>query len=476
MSSDDAASAGGTAPAAGVRVCNWAATCAVTPGAFYTPASVADVCAIVRACAAARTPLRVVGAGHSPNDCAMSRAAMLSLRGVRRVLALDAAARSVSVEAGITLAELNEVLDAAGLALPNLGSISAQTLAGAIATGTHGTGVGLGVLSTAVTSLTLVDGRGELVEAAAGSPLLRAAACSLGALGVVVRATLAVVPAFDLAARECEVPLADALRDLPARAASAAYYRLWWFPHTGMAMEWRAERVPPLPALRPPRAGALAAARAWLVDSLFGFHALQAALLLAVLLPGLVPAINALWRRVLFAAPRARRDRSDRIFNFDCLFKQHVNEWALPAEAAPRALAAIDAALTRSGHRAHFPIEVRFVAADDAWLSPASGRASVFIGIIAYRPFGVDSAYAAYFAAFEGIMRELGGRPHWAKDFSLRGDAGFAQLYPRWADFKRLRAEMDPRGVFVNDFVRRTFGLPLPPQAEEGEAAAVAAR
>jgi hypothetical protein len=103
--------------------------------------------------------------------------------------------------------------------------------------------------------------------------------------------------------------------------------------------------------------------------------------------------------------------------------------------------------------------QVRFVAEDDAWLSPCYRRFTAYIGIIAYKPYGVESDYAAFFREFEVMMLAFGGRPHWAKDFHLRGDAHFAPLYLRWHDFKRVRASMDPCGVFVNPFVKRTLGL-----------------
>jgi L-gulonolactone oxidase len=251
---------------------------------------------------------------------------------------------------------------------------------------------------------------------------------------------------------------------------------MWWFPHTGMALHWSASRAragagaaAAAAAALPAPVAAAAAAWRWLVDSLFGFHLLQAAYAASLAVPALVPCIARLWRWALHAAPAAAPQRataaSHAAFNFDCLFKQHVSEWALPADAAPAALAALDAALAARGLRAHFPVEVRFSAADGGWLSPGFGRATAWVGIIAYRPYGVDPPYAALFAAFADLMRAAGGRPHWAKDSPLAGDADFAPLYARWHDFKALRKRLDPRGVFCNDWLRRTLGLPERPAA-----------
>lgn len=361
---------------------------------------------------------------------------------------------------------------------------------------------------------------------------------------MVTGAVLQVVPAFDLRAVEHEAPLADVLATWRQRAASSRHYRFWWFPHTDMAMEWRGDPVPPrllregyeapeaaaarsLPMrlVRSARLAvhdALAAARAWFWGMLIGYHAFQAALWLGLFLPAVIPWINRLWRRLLFAAPatapRVRVDRSDRVFTFNCLFRQHVNEWSVPAEALPAAMVRLQALLARLGHRAHFPVEVRFVAGDGIWLSPCYAAASAaasataasagnsprcgsalalapapapaaasaspssppplfaWIGIIAYKPYGSEPEFASYFAEFEREMAALGGRPHWAKDFALAGDAGFGGLYPRWGDFKAARAAADPHGVFVNTFVARTLGLPVGrgDRAAKGLPAAVA--
>ena len=317
---------------------NWAHTHSATPAFFHEPSTVAGVQAAVLAAASRHAVLRVIGAAHSPSDCAMAHGAgheMLSLRRLCAIHSIDPATGAVDVDAGITLEALNGALAAAGLALPNLGSISAQSLGGCIATGTHGTGAREGLLSAAISRVSLVTADGALRSAARGDALLPAALCSLGLLGVVVRVTLRAVPAFHLRVREAPVPLEELLRTLPARVASARHYRFWWFPHTGRAWEWRADPVPAPPPLPPPAWGALgalaratarwwAAARGWATGKLLGLHCLQAALWLSLRAPWLVPHINAAWARMLFGAPRESCVGSVEAFNFDCLFLQCV--------------------------------------------------------------------------------------------------------------------------------------------------------
>jgi L-gulonolactone oxidase len=490
------------APQSGMRITNWAATYTANPASFFEPASVEEVRAAVLGAAKAGRVVRAVGSACSPNDCAMSDDVMVSLRRMNRVLEVDRARRLVKVEGGATLASISAALEAHHLALPNLGSISDQTIAGCIATGTHGTGAREGVLATNIVQLEAVLSDGSVrvlsrdgVQAASSSPspspsssplpldgvdgadLFRAFLCSLGCLGIITGVVIQAVPAFDLRATERPDSFSSVLADLGARVASAPFYRFHWYPHTDHIKEWRAEPVEPR-AHRAPPPSAAARAWAWLRDVLFGFHLLQLALLVSLAVPALVPLINRVWRRAVNASKTEVVDRSDRVFNFNCLFQQHVDEWAVPVAHLPAVLSELRAAIDTCGFKAHFPVEVRFVAGDDIPLSPSYGHPTAWIGVIAYKPFGFEPEFKPYFAAFERILAAHGGRPHWAKDFGLRGDAGFARAYPLWHHFKALRERVDPTGVFANAWARRTLGL-LPPggggQVEGTDAALAAA-
>jgi L-gulonolactone oxidase len=462
-------------PVAGRTFSTWSGTHVSRPSLYFEPDSVRAVCAVLGFARARGLFVRVIGSAHSPNACAMAdgaRGVMMSLCRLAAVRSIDATTGRVVVDAGMRVSALNAALDAKGLAIPNLGSISDQTVAGCFMTGTHGTGVAHGVLSTTAVRLWLVTAAGDEVVASASErpDLFRAALCSLGLLGVIVRVELQTVPAFHLDVRASPDRLDAVLRDLPARILSAPYYRFWWFPHTGHVWEWRATpRAPPLPASASPAQnggvlGALAAglcnvvtsARAWMVTRFFGYHCFQVALLLATRAPWLVPHINRLWRSVLFSRPVISSTRSFDSFNFDCLFKQHVSEFAIPLCALPKALADLQVLLAAGGpHHAHFPVEVRTSAGDDIPLSPAFGRATAWIGIIAYKPFGFyTNGHVQYFRDFERIMVAAGGRSHWAKDYDIPFAAA---LYPRYLDFAALRAALDPTGLFLNPWAQRVL-------------------
>jgi L-gulonolactone oxidase len=372
-----------------------------------------------------------------------------------RVLSVDAPRRRARAEAGASLAAVDDALRSEGLALPSLGSIASQTVAGAIATATHGTGLAYGVLSTLVDEVTIVSGSGEVVRIARGEneAWLDGVRCHLGALGIITDVTLAVCEAFDLAVEERPASLDEVLGNLAHRVA-ADHYRFWYLPHADRVWEWRAVRTS---IGQPRRTRPIERVITWTRERLVGYHAFELALAVAAREDRLVPLINRAYARAMFARPRTANGPSRALFNFDCLFKQHVDEWAIPIEHTARAVRALRERIATRGFRVHLPIEVRFVKGDDIWLSPCYGRDTCYVGVIAYMPYGRPTRHDAYFAEFEDVMASFGGRPHWAKRFGP-GPATLQALYPRWRDFAALRAELDPSGVFANAYTDRVLG------------------
>ncbi|KAJ2711971.1 D-arabinono-1,4-lactone oxidase [Coemansia spiralis] len=442
----------------GFRFRNWAGTFESQPEWYLAPESEHDVIAVV--CAARRAGLRVkaVGSGHSPSDIACTDSVMLNMDKMCRVLGHDLAQCTVTVEAGIRLHDLHAELAQRGLALSSVGSISDQSIGGAIATATHGTGIAYGDLSSAITGLVLVDGTGtrHACSSEARRDLFDAARCSVGALGIVTQVTIQCEPAFMLRAVQTPTTLEAALEDLDGVVRSAEHVRLWWFPHTDRAVVWRANRVP----AGTPRQSPESLVR----DRLYGVHVYQLQLYKARFAPDDIPRLA----EEHFARRFDRRlewvDDSFRVFNFDCLFPQYVNEWAVPLDRAASALRQlrewVDAQQQDPlGARVHFPVEVRFVRESSVWLSPAYRRAACYIGVIMYRPYRAPVPYKRYWHAYERIMRAHDGRPHWAKAHTMFY-RDLAAAYPRFADFTCLRESCDPDDVFVNDYIRRHL---LPP-------------
>jgi L-gulonolactone oxidase len=445
-----------------IRVENWAQNFAVYPKNFYEPTSVDQVKQIVSSTNSLQ--IRVIGSKHSPSDICMTNDTIISLRKMNRVLNIDVETKQVRVEAGLTLEDLNEILSQNGLALQNLGSISEQSVAGAISTGTHGTGVGEFVLSATILEIKVVSGTGEVLKASAteNSSLYYSTICGLGCMGVIVETLIQATDAFDLYATQAPTTLEIALQTYKEKIKLHQFYRFWYIPHTNIVTEWYAKKVPPhAHRLQPPKfLRMLIWLLNWIRFSLFGFHLYRFVMFLSIYLPSLIVPINYIWGTLLFnLEKRISVDRSDRLFNIDCLFQQHVNEWSIPIDDLPLAMVEINEMINRIGHYAHFPIEVRFTAADKVWLSPSYGRVSAWIGIIAYKPFNKDVPYKVYFSEFEKIMNRYNGRPHWAKIFDIAGDKDFKMKYDRWHEFKYTREKYDPDGKFVNAWSAKILGL-----------------
>src|SRR3954468_7965590 len=417
---------------------NWSSSQRATPARFVMPRSRAE---LQRAIAEGPAPVRVAGAGHSFSGGVVTEGTLISLDHLHRVLDADAASGLVRVEGGIRLHALTRELHARGLAMPNLGDIDAQSLAGALATGTHGTGTRFPNLSGQVVSVELVlaDGSERTLD---GGDELRAARVSLGALGVIAAVTLRCVPAFRLRNTDHPEPLESVLESLQERADAHDHFEFWTFPHADVALTRTHDRTGD-PPRRPGRV------HAYTSDVLLDNHAFRAVNEVARRFPSTIPRLNRLASAV--ASQRERVDWSYGIFASQRLVRFEEMEYALPRERAVEAVQAARAALER--HPVSFPIELRFSAPDDALLSPAHERASTFVAVHVFRSMAFEPA----FREVEAAMSALGGRPHWGKR-SFLGAAQLAPRYPRWDDFQTARAQLDPHGRFANAWVRDVLG------------------
>ncbi|MGH2734444.1 MAG: D-arabinono-1,4-lactone oxidase [Actinomycetota bacterium] len=425
---------------------NWAGDQACSPAETVRPAGEREVAeAVVRAGRYGWT-VRVAGSGHSFADAVLTDGMLLSLERMNRVLEVDPASGRVRVEAGITLRELNEVLDAHGLALPNLGDIDAQSIAGATATGTHGTGAGLQNLSAGVqeVELILADGSRFVAGEESDADALRAARVSLGALGVVTAVTLRTVPAFTLQGIDARRALQEVWDNLDELVSSNDHFEFYSFPHSGLALTRTNNRVEGGPRPR-------SRAKAWANDILLTNHAFGLICRTGRRFPSLIPLLN---RFTSWAAGNsARVDLSHRIFASPRLVRFTEMEYALPRSHARDAVLAVRDCIERNGFHVPFPLEVRFVASDDAWLSPSYGRATCYVAVHMFE--GME--WEPYFRAVEQIMDGFDGRPHWGKRHFQNAQT-LRPRYPEWERFAAVRARLDPEGRFANAYVRRVLG------------------
>ncbi|GAA3149547.1 L-gulonolactone oxidase [Kribbella aluminosa] len=427
---------------------NWSGTESATGIETLRPGSTDELAATVKAAAEQGKKLKAVGSGHSFTGCSVPQQVMVQLDGLSSILHADQASGRVTVGAGTDLRKLTAGLAAFDLAMANLGDIDKQTISGAISTGTHGTGAQLGGLATQVVALDLVTADGSVLHCSAEEhpEVFGAARISVGALGVISALTLQCVPAFLLRAQEMPLPLADVLDGFDEFADGNDHFEFYWFPHTEIALTKRNNRVGADVAAAP-----VGRVRGWVDDELLSNKVFELTNRLAVRRPGMVPRINQLASRALSA--REYVDASYKVFCSERSVVFRESEYAVPRESVVEVLHRLRDWIDASGERIPFPIEVRVAAPDDIWLSTASGRATAYIAIHQYHRLPHDP----YFRAFENIVADYGGRPHWGKLHTLTA-TDLRARYPRFDDFLAVRDRLDPHRTFENAYTRQVFG------------------
>ncbi len=425
---------------------NWAGDQRCRPAWVGAPRSREELAEAVGAAAAAGQKVSVAGSGHSFTEAAMTDAVMLRVEALRGVIDADRESGLVKVGAGTVLRDLNEEVASLGLALENLGDIDAQTIAGAISTGTHGTGADLRNIPAGVEGIELVLADGSVRElTAAGDPeLLRAARIGIGALGAISAVTLRCVPAFTLRRVDSSHQLADVLDRFEELAAANDHFELFTFPYSDRALVLERNRIeePPRPKSR---------TVALLNDVLLENWALEAMAATGKALPRTIPPLARF--AGLVATGTNNQDRSDRIFVNQRRVRFTEMEYAVPREHGPTAVRRVIEWVRANRFPVFFPIEVRVAAGDDADLSAAHERDTAYIAVHQYR----GTEWRPYFEAVEAIMNDYAGRPHWGKRH-FQTAATLAPRYPRWDSFQRARDELDPGRVFTNEYAERVLG------------------
>lgn len=461
----------------------WAGTFHCRPLAIFQPTNVTQIQELVNQARANKKTIMTVGSGHSPSDLTMTNEWLCNLDKFDRVLkqeeffgpAKDGGKEvkyvDLTVEAGMRIFQLNEYLKKHKLAIQNLGSISDQSVAGLISTGTHGSSQYHGLVSQQVVSITIVNSKGELVECSSVEKpkLFRAALLSLGKVGIISQVTLRAVPMYTIKSKQEIIKFTTLLREWDTIWLESEFIRIWWFPYSGNCVCWRASKSDD--KLSPPRAS-------WYGTTLGRFFYESLLWVSVNFLPRITPWIE----KFVFAQQYgevetlgsgdiAVQDSVDGL-NMDCLFSQFVNEWSAPLKTGTDVLTQLNDKIQEAAKKGdffvHAPIEVRcsnvtnsdspFVDADgnptihpsQEWLAtrdklsagPIPGnnfrpfldnsplqqyqpdpkkistdQLTLFINATMYRPFGFNVDIHQWFQIFEDIMTKAGGKPHWAKNF-----------------------------------------------------------
>ena len=417
---------------------NWAGTVWCTPAARAVPTS--EQAVVDALSSAGEGAIRPVGAGHSFSPLVPTEGTLLSLDALTGLGEVDDATRTSWVWAGTRLGQIGPMLEARGQAMPNLPDIDYQALGGALATSTHGTGIAHGSLSSFVNALVLATPGGELIECDAehDADVFHAARCSLGSLGVVTRARLENRAPFRAHERTTFAPLEELLDEAAGRSRRHEFWEFYAIPHASIGMEIRTDEtdaelfVPENEDLKP-----LAEMRD-----------------LALRLTRLGRPGAAILDAVLAGLPASEKiDRSYRVLAHTRVERFHEMEYTVPADAGTACLREILATIRDERIPVIFPIEFRFVAADDIWLSMFHRRAGATISIHQFH----DLDYRPYFDRIEPIFWKYEGRPHWGKLHTLDATR-LAERYPRWRDFQEVRRALDPEGRMGNGHLRTVLG------------------
>ncbi|CAM3979467.1 D-arabinono-1,4-lactone oxidase [Janibacter anophelis] len=424
---------------------NWAGNVAdrATLRCPRTPQEVAEE---VRSAADEGRRVRPVGSGHSFTPIAQADDLRLDLRHLSGIVSADRATGRVRVLAGTPLRVLNQALDLLGLAMPNLGDIDAQTIAGATSTGTHGTGATLPGLAGAIAGLRLVtpDGSARWVDASEPD-LFAAARVGLGALGIITEIELACLPAYRLRAVERPDALDAVLPRIQEHFDAHRHFEMYWFPGT-RRVQTKANDLVADDVQEP-----LAEWRRRLDDEFLSNTFFGAAQRVITRVPRTVLPFNEVAARALSA--RTYTAPSHEVFVTPRSVRFVESEYAVPREAVADVLTDLAAWVERRREPISFPVEVRVAAPDDMWLSTGYGRANAYVAVHQF----TRGDHRAYFAAFEEIVAAHAGRPHWGKMHAL-GAAELSVLYPRHGDFVALRDRLDPDRVLTNAYLDRVLG------------------
>ncbi|WP_420852725.1 D-arabinono-1,4-lactone oxidase [Salinibacterium amurskyense] len=425
---------------------NWGRSESAHPEFTARPESVDEVIAAVNFARDTGVTVKAWGAGHSFTSIAATDGLHLDVSALAGVIAVDGPL--VTLGAGTNLYELPALLEPLGLALANMGDIDRQTIAGAISTGTHGTGARFGGIATQVRGVTLVTAAGELlrVNATENPHLLSAAALSLGALGILVDVTIECVPTFLLHAVERPEPAAAVLDEWLQRSAETDHFEFYVWPHTTTALTKSNTRLPGDAPRHP-----LTTFSRWFDDEFMANGVYRAICAAGTAAPVIIPPVNRL--AVKLSGNREFTDTSTNVFVTDRTVRFREMEYALPIEAVADAVRAIQKLIADRGWRVSFPIEVRSAAADSLLLSTASGRATGYVAV--HRYWREDPA--EYFREVEAIMMAHDGRPHWGK-LHNRPAESLAAAYSGFNEFLSIRDRLDPGRVFANDYLRRVLG------------------
>lgn len=424
---------------------NWAHTSESRPIKTFYPASIADVISIVKEASTQNKTVRVVGAGHSFTSLVQTDDWLVSLDQLTGIDKWNEEEETVTVFAGTRLFDLGEQLGKRGYSQENLGDINVQSIAGAISTGTHGTGIKFGNVSSQVTEIVLVTASGDVltISEKENPTYFKASLVSLGSLGIIVKVTLKIIksPVYEFNSYKLEY--SKLVEQLDELIQSNRHFEFYMFPYSDLLQV----KTMNITDKHPQRTAFYNFKNLILENYLF---------YLISELCRLFPKTSKFFSRMSAKAVGVSTiaAKSYQLFATPRLVRFREIEYCIPLSHLKEVLQEIRETMEKNEYAVHFPIECRTVKADDIWLSPSYERESAYIAIHMYK----GMPYESYFRDMEQIMRKYEGRPHWGKMHRLRTEE-LHSLYPMLQEFLNVREKLDPEGVFLNPYLKELFGI-----------------
>lgn len=420
---------------------NWAENVQWNPYQIAYPSSEDDIKELVLKALNNTKKIRVIGTGHSFTSLCVTDETLVSLDNYQGIVSVNKDTLQVTVKAGTKLRLLGELLFNEGLAMENLGDVDVQSIAGTISTGTHGTGINFGSISTQITALKFVNGKGEIQECSVTKnvELFKACQVSLGCLGIITQVTIQCVPAYKLKLENKREKLTDVLATLEERKTNNRNFEFYWIPHTNTAWTKTSNIVEDS---EPDKINFFNYWTEYVLEN----YVFKLFCEYARFFPSQNKTVSKITEWGITNVEKVYY--SHKIYATQRMVKFYEMEYNIPAQAYNDVLKDIIKVVKKKKFNIHFPVENRWVKQDDIFMSPAYGRDSAYIACHVYN----KKDYRPYFTALEEIFRAYNGRPHWGKMNTLKGK-DVQELYPKYADFMRHKNEQDPYKIFTNTYI-----------------------
>ncbi len=422
---------------------NWAETTICYPSEIIYPESEEEIVQIIERAKKEQKKIRVVGNGHSFTQLVATNSILISLDKWEGIIEIDD--NLVTVRSGTNIKNLGELLFQYGLAQENLGDIDVQSIAGAISTGTHGTGIHFGNLATQIEEITFINAQGEKITCSENQEqdIFKAAQVSLGSLGIITRLKLRCVPKYKLELKNVKGNFSDCMKQLENYKKENRNFEFYYFPYTEVVQMKFSNTTE-----KEVKEGGV---MKFLNDIILENGAFKLVSEISRVFPSQSRRVSRLCGSLVGESERCAW--SHKVFATARLVRFTEMEYNIPMEHFSDCIHEIKKKIEDTQYDLHFPIENRFVKKDDIWLSPAYERDSAYIAVHMYK----GMPYKKYLKDMETIFEKYQGRPHWGK-LHFQTPEKLKNSYPMWEQFHNIRKKMDPNGLFMNLYLASIFG------------------